>query len=288
MIRPAPKLRIFFQKPAATAVILFLVCLLTYGLYLPWMGFYWDDWPWIWQFHVYGPQAIREIDAAFRPLAGVVLWLGTRLAGTDATRWQTLQLHAPLAGEPVTMVGSAPNLAETARHPHLDRHPVPGVYRLWAAICVHQQQPAPFPTNHLFPFTRVYRQSFPNRTTLCEFDRSGGGTFPAHHVHHGILLWPGACPGCYLGTFGKPTPESYALKSMGHPESLAPYLLLLAAVFAWRFAASQQINYQVVVVDQLAASPLLTLVDGRINRTGRSLGGQHWGLEPPVRLPISA
>ncbi|MBS1250641.1 MAG: hypothetical protein MAG431_02235 [Chloroflexi bacterium] len=76
------------QKPYFFILILFLVGIFAYGLYLPWMGFYWDDWPWIWQSHVMGPNGIQEIDAAHRPLSGFVLYLGVALFGEHPLGWQ--------------------------------------------------------------------------------------------------------------------------------------------------------------------------------------------------------
>ena len=56
---------------------LLFVCLAAYGLWLFGMGFYWDDWPWIWFAHVSGPQGMLQIDQLHRPLSGVILWIGS-------------------------------------------------------------------------------------------------------------------------------------------------------------------------------------------------------------------
>ncbi len=68
------------------------VCILAYGLYLLWMGFYWDDWPWVWFSHVMGPQGMLKIDLEHRPLSGVVLWIGSLLAGDSPLGWQIYNL----------------------------------------------------------------------------------------------------------------------------------------------------------------------------------------------------
>jgi hypothetical protein len=71
---------------------LFLLCLAAYGPFLPRLGFYWDDWPWVWLSHLKGPAGMLAIDRLHRPLAGELLWLGSLLAGTSALRWQVLNL----------------------------------------------------------------------------------------------------------------------------------------------------------------------------------------------------
>ncbi len=72
----------------STPFALLLVCILAYGLYILWMGFYWDDWPWVWFSHVMGPQGMLKIDLEHRPLSGVVLWIGSLLAGESPVGWQ--------------------------------------------------------------------------------------------------------------------------------------------------------------------------------------------------------
>lgn len=84
--------RLAITNPLLAAVALLIACLLAYGLWLPRMGFYWDDWPWVWLSHVSGPASLFKIDQAHRPLAGVVLWMSYQLAGVKPLNWQILNL----------------------------------------------------------------------------------------------------------------------------------------------------------------------------------------------------
>ncbi len=252
-------LRNMLQKPALMPVALFLVCLLAYGLYIPWMGFYWDDWPWIWQFHVYGPQAIREIDAAFRPLAGVVLWLGTRLAGTDATRWQLYNLIIRWLG--------GWSLWWALRQVWPKRQNA----ITWAAILFlvytgfGQQFVSINSSRHLLPlitftlsigFTaRAFQRGQPTVSLTVIAVTLSLLTMFTTEYYYGLeiarlgILWLLVSPSSYN-----------ASRKIGATlRAWIPYLLPLVSVFAWRFATSQQVNYQVVLVDQLAASPWRTL-----------------------------
>lgn len=72
--------------------VLLIVCILAYGLYIFWMGYYWDDWPWIWFSNVMGPQGMLKIDLEHRPLSGVVLWIGSLIAGDSTIGWQIYNL----------------------------------------------------------------------------------------------------------------------------------------------------------------------------------------------------
>jgi len=76
----------------STPFALLILCLLGYGIYILWMGFYWDDWPWVWFSHVMGSQGMLKIDLEHRPLSGVVLWVGSLLAGESTAGWQIYNL----------------------------------------------------------------------------------------------------------------------------------------------------------------------------------------------------
>ena len=49
-------------------IALLATCLLGFGLMIPWLGFYWDDWPAIWFLHFFGPSSFKEVFAIDRPL----------------------------------------------------------------------------------------------------------------------------------------------------------------------------------------------------------------------------
>jgi len=73
---------------------LLLLCVLAYGLLIPFWGFYWDDWPWIWLKHLEGGAGLLSIDRLFRPLAGEILWSAGLIAGRSPVAWQILSLVA--------------------------------------------------------------------------------------------------------------------------------------------------------------------------------------------------
>jgi len=52
------------RNPKYIPVLFAVLTVVTYGLLLPFMGFYWDDWPFAWIQNFLGP---REFIPAFEP-----------------------------------------------------------------------------------------------------------------------------------------------------------------------------------------------------------------------------
>ena len=73
-------------------VILLGVAVLAYGLLIPWLGFYWDDWPKAWFLHSLGPSGFRDVYAADRPNLGWTYLLTTTLLGESPIAWQVFGL----------------------------------------------------------------------------------------------------------------------------------------------------------------------------------------------------
>jgi hypothetical protein len=71
---------------------LFLLTVLTYGLMLPWTGFYWDDWPFAWIAKFLGPSEFFPAFEPFRPFLGPVFYATTSLLPPDPLLWQSLAL----------------------------------------------------------------------------------------------------------------------------------------------------------------------------------------------------
>lgn len=71
---------------------LLLAVFLSYGLRLPALGLYWDDWPYLWFFHVSGPAGMYNSLGVDRPLLGVLYALTLRLLGNSPLAWQTFAL----------------------------------------------------------------------------------------------------------------------------------------------------------------------------------------------------
>ncbi len=69
-----------------------LLVALAYGLLIPWMGFYWDDWPFAWFLRFFGPSEFIESFRPFRPLLGPIFMATTSIFGGHPVVWQILGL----------------------------------------------------------------------------------------------------------------------------------------------------------------------------------------------------
>jgi hypothetical protein len=79
--------KIRFRNSSVPFSLLFF-CLISFGLLIPWLGFFWDDWPSIWYLQVFGSSGFSEVFAIDRPLLGYFFMLTTRWLGTSMVGWQ--------------------------------------------------------------------------------------------------------------------------------------------------------------------------------------------------------
>ncbi|MEW6404162.1 MAG: hypothetical protein AB1649_20390 [Chloroflexota bacterium] len=79
------------EKFTVPAIILIIV-LLAYGLLIPSMGFYWDDWPFAWLLRFFGPSDFIEAFRPYRPLLGPIFAVTTTLFGGNPVVWQVIGL----------------------------------------------------------------------------------------------------------------------------------------------------------------------------------------------------
>ena len=70
----------------------FIMTILTYGLMLPWTGFYWDDWPFAWIAKFLGPAEFIPAFEPFRPFLGPIFFGTTSLLPPIPLMWQSLAL----------------------------------------------------------------------------------------------------------------------------------------------------------------------------------------------------
>ncbi|MBN2502523.1 MAG: hypothetical protein JXB38_17205 [Anaerolineales bacterium] len=70
---------------------LLLLCLISFGVLIPWLGFFWDDWPLAWYTHALGPESFIGF-APQRPFSGVLYFISTALVGEKPIFWQIYAL----------------------------------------------------------------------------------------------------------------------------------------------------------------------------------------------------
>ncbi len=81
-------------RPRSFPPALLLYCLLSFGLLIPWLGFYWDDWPSIYYLHVLGPSGFIAAFAGDRPSLGWFFMLTSTIFGQSTIAWQVFGLLA--------------------------------------------------------------------------------------------------------------------------------------------------------------------------------------------------
>ncbi|MFV2045477.1 MAG: hypothetical protein ACC700_19875, partial [Anaerolineales bacterium] len=73
-------------------LVLLVVAILAFGLLIPWLGFYWDDWPKAWFLHNLGPSGFHDVYGADRPNLAWTYLLTTTLLGENPIAWQIFGL----------------------------------------------------------------------------------------------------------------------------------------------------------------------------------------------------
>jgi hypothetical protein len=69
-------------------VFLLLLAFLTYGILLPFLGFYWDDFPYAWFAHVGGANGVFRAVAEDRPVLGLLYAVTVPILGGNPLVWQ--------------------------------------------------------------------------------------------------------------------------------------------------------------------------------------------------------
>ncbi|MBN1535281.1 MAG: hypothetical protein JW908_01020 [Anaerolineales bacterium] len=79
------------RKPFGTytiPLVLLALCAISYGVLVPWLGWYWDDWPSIWFLRVMGAAGFTDVFTIDRPTLGYLFWLTTAILGESLLAWQ--------------------------------------------------------------------------------------------------------------------------------------------------------------------------------------------------------
>ncbi len=87
-------LRSFSFPTWSVPIALLILTLLSYGLRVFTLGFYWDDWPYLWFFHRLGPSGIIQAFAGDRPFLSFIYIICLSIFGHSVTGWQIFGLLA--------------------------------------------------------------------------------------------------------------------------------------------------------------------------------------------------
>ena len=79
-------------RPRSVPIALLVYCLISFGILIPWLGFYWDDWPSIYYLHVFGPTGFIKAFSIDRPTLGWLFMVTSTIFGQSALAWQIFGL----------------------------------------------------------------------------------------------------------------------------------------------------------------------------------------------------
>ena len=249
--------------PAYTfPLLLLLVAVLSYGLLIPWLGFYWDDWHFIWISQRMGSAGLVRYFMTNRPYWGMLYQLSTARLKAIPWHWQVFGLFWRLASA-ISLWGlvrliwrKAPEAAAWVSllflvYPGFDQQPIAITYGHFFLILtvfflslVFMLAALRRPSRYWIFTILGLLFSFINLLTLEYF-------FLLDLIRP-VLLWL---------VLSETLPEKRArLKQT--LRAWLPFLLLFLGMAVWRafFFKFQTHNYQPLVLSQLRQQPLQTLL----------------------------
>lgn len=78
--------------PRSLPLLLFILAVLTYGLFFWQRGFYWDEMPWTWIYFRIGPEGLTKTFSTSRPFWGMIYQLTLPIVGPYPWRWQVIMV----------------------------------------------------------------------------------------------------------------------------------------------------------------------------------------------------
>jgi hypothetical protein len=244
----------YFTERSVTPALLFL-CFITYGIYIFWMGFYWDDWPWMYFSHILGPESLLTIDSEHRPLSGFLLWLGAELLGETPLYWQMLVLIFRW------FTGLAMWWAMTKVWPQRVEKSTWIAFLFLVFPGFTQQFVSVNSSRHILSLAFFCLSLGLMVAALRQPKRYWQLTFGSlalaligmlmSEYYYGLELIRPVVLWLVIDTRGKT--RGGCLKALFR--YWAPYLLMVSVIFLWRYGVSKNVNYQVSIIESLQANP---------------------------------
>ena len=246
------------RSPYMLYAAIVVIGMAAYGLHLNNLGFYWDDWPWVWRAHVQGTAGLLKIDEYHRPLSGVVLYIGGLLAGENPLGWQSYALSLRLLGA-ASLAWLLHILWENERSRNIW---VVMFFLLYPGF--NQQFVSVNNSRHLFPLIPFFlslgfmlkSQQKNTRLHSAIALALNAITMLTSEYYYGleltrpIILW----------LYHYRTQKDVRASLLNAFKAWLPYALLLAALFGWRYNVSTQRNYSITILDQIKQDGLGQLI----------------------------
>ena len=86
------KIKTFQFPETLTPLVILGVCAAAYGLMIPYIGFYWDDWPFTWIYDTFGPAGLTTYFETKRPVLAWIYQITMPLVGDVPWKWHVFGL----------------------------------------------------------------------------------------------------------------------------------------------------------------------------------------------------
>jgi hypothetical protein len=261
LIKTYDVMKKLFSSERFVPLTLLISCIICYGILIPWLGFYWDDWVYIWFTKTLGATGFVDVFSHDRPFLAILYSINLPLLGSNPIVWQIAALIwrwlATLAFWKCLRLlwPSRPRQA------------------LWASILL-----AVYPGFSQQWISVIYSEAF---IILAAFFASMALMMAA--IRRKLPLWPATIVAVLLSTFNLFSTEYFFGLELLRPlfiwwiigEATAdlklrfkksflqwiPYLIVLICFTIWRVFFFQSNNYQISAMDSLSSTPQATIID---------------------------
>ena len=239
------------RSPYSLYAAIVVIGIAAYAAHIPELGFYWDDWPWVWSLHINGAQGMFKIDEYHRPLTGIVLYLGGLFAGESPALWQVYTLALRLLG--AAALAWMLNILWQNKRQRIAW--VVTLFLIYPGF--NQQFVAVNNSRHIFPLVTFFLSlGFTLKSLQAEKNR------PRHAVIALLLSLTTMLTSEYFYGLELIRPvliwllvrrkeKDLRASLLSALKAWLPYALLIVAVFGWRYSISTQRNYSITIFERL-------------------------------------
>jgi hypothetical protein len=242
----------------AEPLVILLVCVLAYGLVIPWLGFYWDDWAFLFIRTQLGAEGLTRYFATNRPFIAWIPQVTIPLLGTTPWKWHVFML--------LVRASSAVSVWWVIRLAWQEKRSI----ALWTALLFavypgFDQQPIAINYSDFFLLFTFLMLSFGLGILAVRSPRKKWWllliALPLAAYNHLALEY------FFLLEFLRPMLMWFNLQDQGYSSRArlkrvllgwAPFLLVWVGALVWRFFIFdyQTNNYEIGLLDQLHSAPL--------------------------------
>lgn len=81
------RVRSLMSSKIGSLLVFFIICALSYGIFIPFLGFYWDDWGFVWMNEIHGAEGLTRYFSTNRPFWASVFQFSLNLIGSKPLYW---------------------------------------------------------------------------------------------------------------------------------------------------------------------------------------------------------